>query len=181
MNEIWKTIPDYEDCYEASNLGRIRSLNRTIKHPHSIKNKIKGKILKQSKFGRRQNKKYFGVNPSINGKNKCCFVHRLVAQAFIPNPENKPCINHKDGDKDNNKVENLEWCTYKENSIHAVKTGLHKAPSGEESHSAKITQKQVDEIRKRYIPRKITQIMLAKEYGVVQETIHRIIKRKIWK
>ena len=100
--EIWKTIKDYEQ-YKVSNLGNVK----------------RNKILKQNtRVG------YFAVNLCKNGKMKTLQVHRLVAQAFIPNPNNLPQVNHKDGNKKNNKVENLEWCSAKYNVRHAIKTGL---------------------------------------------------------
>lgn len=111
MEEIWKKIEKYED-YEVSNLGRIKSLKRN-----------NNKILKQkpNKFG------YLIVGLFNNAnKNKKMLVHRLVAEAFIPNPLSKPQVNHIDGNKQNNNVNNLEWCTNSENQIHAYKTGLKK-------------------------------------------------------
>lgn len=71
-----------------------------------------------------RNKKYGVVTTCENGKQKSHYVHRLVAEAFIPNPENKPCVNHKDGNPKNNHIDNLEWVTFKENTVHAINTGL---------------------------------------------------------
>lgn len=101
-NEVWQTIEGYEN-YQVSNLGRVKSLNynRTGKE----------QILKPVK---RKNK-YLSVNLCKNGKIKNLLVHRLVAQAFLPNPKNMPDINHKDENKQMNIVSNLEWCTRKQN------------------------------------------------------------------
>jgi len=111
--ETWKPIKDYEGLYEVSNLGRV----------HSIKS---GLHLKPAAVGDPRLPGHLIVNLSKNGKYKCCLVHRLVATAFIPNPENHPIVNHKDGNKQNNAVENLEWCTQKENVAHALREGLRE-------------------------------------------------------
>lgn len=109
--EIWKDIAGYEKMYQVSNLGRVRSLDRYSWNGYKYWLQ-KGKILKpcQQKSG------YLNVDLS-NGHSKSHKdrVHRLVAQAFISNPNNYPQVNHKDEDKSNNKVENLEWCTAKYN------------------------------------------------------------------
>jgi DNA primase catalytic subunit len=107
MEEIWKDIDGYDD-YKISNLGRIRSFK-------PVAYKCVDGILKQSisKGG------YCVVGLQKNGNRKGFLVHRLVAQAFISNPENKPCVNHISGVKDDNSIENLEWVTYSENEKHA--------------------------------------------------------------
>lgn len=119
--EIWKPIEGFEGHYEVSNTGKIKSLERqritkgggvTIVHERLLKQKI-------SKFG------YCEVSLLKNAKHKTFKVHRLVAFAFIPNPENKPEINHKDGNKLNNSASNLEWNTPLENKRHAYANGLN--------------------------------------------------------
>ena len=121
MNEIWKDIFNYEGLYQVSNTGKVKSLERKSFNGHTlIKNKER--LLK---FGNNGNG-YSFVNLSKNGKQKQLYVHRLVASAFIPNPLNKKTVNHKDGNKSNNCIENLEWCTQKENNNHARRTGLVK-------------------------------------------------------
>ena len=102
--EIWKPIKEFEGYYEVSNMGRVRSLN--------YKRTGKEKILKNIE----DYKGYLEVVLTKNGKRKQFKVHRLVAEAFIPNPENKPCIDHINTVKSDNRVENLRWVTYKENS-----------------------------------------------------------------
>ena len=102
MNEIWKPIKDYEGLYEVSNLGRVKSLN--------YKRTGKEKILKNS-----ERNGYLVVSLVKNGKLKQFYVHKLVAEAFILNPENKPCIDHINTIRNDNRIENLRWVTYKEN------------------------------------------------------------------
>ena len=114
---------------------------------------------------------------------KGCFnVHRLVAQAFIPNPENKPFVNHIDGNKHNNCVENLEWSDALENARHAIRTGLKKI-DGTFNVNAKFNAEEIKEIREIYKPRdkKFGQAALAKKYGVHHDTIQKIVNHKTYK
>lgn len=98
MKEIWKDIPGYEGIYIVSSFGRIRNL-------------VSGKFIKPSQ----KNDGYCRVCLSKNGCGKCINIHRLVAQVFIPNPDNLPQVNHRDEDKTNNVADNLEWCDAKYN------------------------------------------------------------------
>lgn len=123
MEEIWKDIQGYEGLYQVSNLGRVKSLARLDTRGQ----RVSEKILKLGKH----RAGYFRVNLYKNGKMKQYLVHRLVALAFIPNPENKEQVNHIDGNKQNNVIENLEWCTHSENIQHAYRTGLAKGLVGE--------------------------------------------------
>lgn len=104
--EIWKDIPDYEGLYKASNLGRIMSLIRY----HNTSFRLLTPRIQQNK--------YLMVTLSKNNIKKQISIHRLVALTFIPNPENKKCVNHIDGNKQNNILTNLEWVTNRENSAH---------------------------------------------------------------
>lgn len=112
MQEIWKDIVDYEGLYQVSNLGNVKSIGRWIDAKCKGKRWQEEKILKPSVEGQG----YLFVSLCKNGKVKFFKVHRLVAQAFISNPNNYPCVNHINEIKDNNKVENLEWCTVKYNN-----------------------------------------------------------------
>ena len=119
MKEVWKDINGYEGYYQVSNLGRIKSLDRMTNNQYG-EYFMKGRILKNSTI---KDKGYCRVSLN-NGNGKISKrVHRLVAEAFILNPKNKPEVNHKDGNKLNNCVSNLEWCTNKENIEHSIRTG----------------------------------------------------------
>ena len=121
MREEWKDIKGYEGLYQVSNLGRIKSLPKKIKMRNQYTEKEM--ILKQETDKRG----YARITLcKENEKHKQAQVHRLVAIAFIPNKKNKPQINHKDGNKLNNNVDNLEWVTAKENTQHALRIGLKK-------------------------------------------------------
>ena len=110
--EQWKPIDETGGMYEVSNFGRVRSLKGYGQMPIRIMSQVM------------QRKGYYAVNFWIDGKVVCRKVHRLVIEAFKPNPDNLPCINHIDGNKLNNHIDNLEWCTYQHNMQHAVRTGL---------------------------------------------------------
>lgn len=120
MIEIWKDIKGYEGLYQVSNIGNVKSLNRVLKRIDNKKCSIREKILKPNL----EKKGYQSVKLCYLKNSKMFKVHRLVAEAFIPNIENKPQINHKNLNKQDNKITNLEWCTAKENIIHAAKRGL---------------------------------------------------------
>lgn len=125
MNEIWKEF----NGYQISNFGNVR--NKKDNSPKTIAlNSCNYQFVCL----------YYLPKPKLH------FVHRLVAFLFIENPENKPCVNHIDGNKLNNNVSNLEWCTHKENTKHAIDTGLLGFKYGEDNNSAKLTNNQVKEI-----------------------------------
>lgn len=120
MQETWKDIDDYKGLYQISNLGRVKSLNRVVIKKNGVHHPFKEKILSCEI----NNKGYIMVALCKNTKIKLFSVHRLVAKAFIPNPNNLSQVNHKDRNKENNHVNNLEWCTQSVNMQHAYKQGL---------------------------------------------------------
>lgn len=131
--ELWLQVKGYEGFYEVSNTGKIRSIDRIVNRSDTgYSLKYSGQIIKQTLDKRG----YENVYLSINSKSKRYRVHRLVAMAFLDNPENKPQVNHKDGNKQNNHVNNLEWSTDEENRNHAIENGLYtKNGFGDKSFS----------------------------------------------
>lgn len=170
MNEIWKDIPNYEGMYQVSSLGRVKSLDRTIVNSLGRIIKYKGKIRATQKH----NQGYLSL--CLRNGAKQYLVHRLVASAFIENKQNKEFVNHKNGDKTDNRVENLEWCTRQENENHAFKTGL-KNSSGTANTQAKLKDSDVIYIRNTTLPSK----RLAHKFKVSCATINRVRQGVIWK
>lgn len=162
-NELWVKIPNTKIPYEVSNFGRVRSVH------------AKGKVLKPYLTGK--NHPYPTVQ--IDGKNRK--VHRLVAEAFIENPNNLPQVNHIDGDKTNNCVSNLEWVSNRDNVNHAFANGLMH--TGAKEFGAKLTEEQVRCIRASYKPKTMGcgSKAMAKKYGVSDTTIRNILKGVKWR
>lgn len=136
MEEIWKDIKDYEDIYQVSNLGNVKSKTRVVNR------KYQGQIIPQIVYGQEMSfvihkKGYLRVWLAKNGKRKSYMVHRLVAEAFIPNVDNKPEVNHIDGNKQNNSVDNLEWVTGSENVVHSFEVLKRKHFLGKENWASK--------------------------------------------
>ena len=117
IEEIWKPVVGYEGIYEVSSLGRVKSCERTIIRSNGREINFPDKIMKTSI----NHKGYLIIDLRKNGKRSGGFVHRLVGKAFIDNPLNKEQINHKNGNKTDNRVQNLEWVTNQENMAHAYK------------------------------------------------------------
>lgn len=110
QNEIWKDIHGYEGMYQVSNLGRVKSIDRVVVKSDGTLFRLKSRIMKPYSHT------YMYVRLTKDGKNRSYSIHRLVCEAFHPNPNNYPCVNHKDNNPLNNYVGNLEWCTYAYNN-----------------------------------------------------------------
>lgn len=121
IKEIWKDIPNYENMYKISSLGNVKSLKRKVKNKNGYRI-VEEKELKKCV----DTNGYFVVNLRKNSNIETKPIHRLVAEIFIKNEDKKPCVNHIDGNKQNNCVENLEWCTYSHNVKEAFRLGLNK-------------------------------------------------------
>jgi len=181
MEEVWKDIQGYEGYYQISNLGSVKSLERKLPH-NKFKNVIcnyKERIMKQNN----DTKGYPSIMLRVNNVIKTLRIHRLVAQAFIPNPENKPQINHINGIKTDYSIINLEWCNQSENNTHAYKTGLRTSECvrGINSNHSKLTEENVLEIRRRFLNENISRKELSEIYNVSRRNICHIINNEIWK
>lgn len=118
---MWKDIKDFEGLYQISDRGEVKSLSRSVKGPYGSVHTLKEKLLKPWDAGG-----YNRVTLRKDGRESFVAVHRLVATAFIDNPNHLRVVNHKNGNKKDNRVENLEWCTDTENQLHSFKLGLSK-------------------------------------------------------
>ena len=168
MKELWKTIKGYPN-YKISNLGRIKRVPHKYRKTELI---LKYDI---SKGG------YYRVPLSKEGKYKKYLVSRLVAMHFISNPKNLPEVNHKDGDKANNKKSNLEWSTQSYNMQHAFKTGLKTMTKGEDCSWSKLKEKDVHKIRTSFYLGWANMRELAEQFKLNKTTVWEIIHRKIWR
>lgn len=157
---MWKPITGFEGLYDVSETGCIRNA-RTLK------------ILKPNKIG----KGYLIVHLKKDGKRYARYVHRLTAEAYVPNPQNHPVVNHDDGNKENCHYTNLIWSTYSENNQHAYDTGLK--PRGEGQYKAILTEENVREIKR--LGKYATFQEIADKYGVSKATIRDVLIGKTWR
>lgn len=173
--EIWKDVTDYEGFYQVSNLGRVKSLSRPVLGKCNSIKMLPESILRQSC----KKDRYLHVTLGRNGKKRNFDIHRLVAIHFVENPENKPQVNHKDGDKKNNQSTNLEWNTRIENIQHSWKIGLRNRPTGEQNGCSKLTEIDIVEIRKMRLLG-MAKSDIAKYFPVNTATIDAILSGKLW-
>lgn len=172
--EIWKDVEGYEGLYQVSNLGRVKSVARFVDHPKGGKRIVQERIMavKINKRG------YLYSSLSKNGVVVNHLNHRVVGIAFIPNNDNKPEVNHKDGVKTNNFKDNLEWSTRSENEIHARKTGLKVSIKGERCHLSKLTE--LDAITIKYKSAGVKHTDIALLYGISKHQVAKIKQGKSW-
>lgn len=177
--EVWRPVVGYEGSYEVSDLGNVRSVDRKVLYPFPGTKKMakrfflgKKLILCPDKDG------YLTACLSINQNREKARVHRLVADAFIPNPENKPHVNHLNSNVTDNRVKNLEWCTPLENTAHLIKHGKG-LPRGDNHHNSKLSYKDVEIIKDR-INNGETYTSVAKTYNCHYGTISRLYNGITW-
>lgn len=170
--EIWKWVLGHRNRYKVSSLGRVKSVSRYRTGKSNKPVKVNPRYLKYSisKTG------YCMVSLCKDGSQDQWGVHQLVAQSFLPNPQNKPEVNHKDGNKLNNRLTNLEWSTRKENADHASRHGLLRG----NQYPKKLTKTKVLKIRK-LLKNKIKRILIAEKFGVTFHTIADIAINRTWK
>lgn len=173
MIEAWLPVPGWEGIYEVSDLGRVRSIDRVARHKVKPPQKISGRMLSPiintngyPSVGLRRGKKYKKNVP----------VHRLVAMAFVPNPEGKPAVNHIDCDKTNNRTDNLEWCTQLENLAHMTALGRRAAFwRGKRSPNAALSDEMVRAIRDEYAAGGLSYGGISSRYGLSKRAVARLI------
>lgn len=175
MKEKWKRIGDRH--FEVSNFGRVRTLPRYVRCSEDGRLALKtGRILVDADNG----KGYRYVTISLHRVRKNYYVHRLVAETWLDNPNNLPEVNHKDGDKTNNHYSNLEWSSLQHNRDHAVKNNL--IPHGEGSVKSKLKEKQVIEILELHRENKhVNRCELGRIYKMSDSHICEIISGKTWR
>lgn len=167
-NERWQAIEGTNSRYFISTFGRLITV--------AWKGTDQTRVMKPALDANG----YLRTMIIQNGRTRTVKMHRLVAQAYLPNPLNSPEVNHKSMTKDDNRVENLEWATGKQNVQHAFKTS-GRTMQGTKAPNAKLTEAQVLEIRAKYVPRLYSATRLAKEYSVSQPTVKAILQRRHWK
>lgn len=181
MREIWKDVVGYEGYYQVSNLSRVMRIAGYVKY-RGDKRWCNGRILTPQDNGMG----YYRVKLTVDNKPKAIMLHRIIAMAFIENPKNYPCVNHKDGNKKNNNISNLEWCTQKYNILHARATGLVDLEKLRKATSAtgKKTVKNICGWNSRKVINKRNGVIYpsvvasAKDYGINRRYLHDVLSGK---
>lgn len=167
MREVFEDLKGYEESYQISDFGRVFTKRRLVGNQIYYGRELAPQVTKDG---------YLKVTLTKNGESRKLYLHRLVAIQFLNNPGNLPQVNHIDGNKLNNQVSNLEWCTRQENQNHAVRTGLMQ--KGQDRPSAKLTESQVLEIYK--LKGIVKAQDIAEQYGVSKNTINCILRGSKW-
>lgn len=175
MESLWKDVPGFEGLYIVNELGIVKGVDRIVYRSDGVKQTYKESIKKQSISKRG----YYYVTLSKDGKSTKVKIHRLIGKLFIPNPENKPQLNHIDGNKLNNSLDNLEWVTNKENSNHAIYSGLIDN-KGSKNGMSKLTEEEVIDIRNMKHSGMFNIKEIAYCFKVSETCIYNIINRKRW-
>lgn len=170
--EIWKDIIGYEGLYQVSSLSRVKRVQREVYHPLNG-TYIRKELMKQPYINK---KGYCIVGLSNNGVKVNMKLHRIVASAFIPNPNNYPQINHKNGNKSDNRVVNLEWCTGKHNIQHAVKNGLKPVTDRQRKSASDMMKKKVGGLN--YAAKLVVNIESGIFYDTTKEAAESISKTR---
>lgn len=169
--EVWRDIKGFEGVYKISNLGNVKSLYRVIIRSDKKPYPVKEKIIATNKYFNVNGRGYLGVCLIYNRRRKTKHIHRLLAESFIPNPKNKPQVNHIDGNKLNNSLNNLEWVTASENIIHGYKLGLLKVDGLKRTH---LTRENILEIRCISQSKSMKQKEIAVKFNVSVSTVSAI-------
>ena len=180
MKELWLPVSGYEGLYEVSSCGRVRGLTRHVPHINGSTRTIKGRVLKTSIAHSGRNKPYTSLSVSLTKpgvKRKQAPIHRLVAAAFVPNPDQLPVVRHLDGNSLNNRADNLAWGTHKDNSEDAIKAGA--MPRGERHFHSRLTEEAARIIKS--TPRSQSNAeQLGKQFGVHWTTIRSVWTEQSW-
>ena len=179
-DEIWRAIYGYEDYYEVSNLGRVRSKDRVVRQRCRgggiAVHQYKGKILTPSTNGN-----YLIVKLHGTSGYKTCVIHKLVARTFIPNPDSLPQVNHKDENKFNNCVDNLEWCTAQYNNTYGTLPEKRRVRlRGEGNPRCKLSESDIRDMRKLRNEGKTCR-ELSELYDITPDSVYQIVTKRRWK
>lgn len=169
--EIWKDIIGFEGIYQISDLGRVKSLERVIMRSDGKPYPVRQRIIAVNKYFDSTGNGYLGVCLIFKGKRKTKHIHRLMAESFLSNPNNHPQLNHIDGNKFNNVLSNLEWCTASENVKHAYRTGLKLPTRLSKTHLKEFEIREIKRLAKNKLMR---QIDIAKKYKCSVATVSSI-------